>query len=85
VLVTDGPTVVAPGTIDVADLRQVSSFELRLKETALGVLSLCPAPTANFTNEGGYKAPPDFTWSAAADEELAERLGKLLDGRGKLS
>src|SRR6202011_530564 len=28
VLITDGPTMVAPGTLDVADLDQVSAFEL---------------------------------------------------------
>jgi hypothetical protein len=83
VLITDGPTVVAPGTLDVADLSQVSAFELSYKGGMLGVLSLCPAPTANFTNEGGFKTPNEFTWTAAADEELNERLGRLLEGRGK--
>ena len=29
VLITDGPTMFAPGTLDVADLNQVSGFELR--------------------------------------------------------
>jgi hypothetical protein len=50
----------------------------------LGVLSLCPAPTAAFTSEGGFKPPHEFTWSAAAEEEMAERLNRLLDlGRNK--
>ncbi len=81
VLITDGPTMVAPGTLDVADLRQVSGFELRNKNRVLGVLSLSPVPAATFTNEGGFKAPQDFTWSVAADEEMTERLNRLLDGR----
>jgi hypothetical protein len=83
VLITDGPTVVAPGTLDIADLAQVSAFELSYKGGMLGVLSLCPAPTASFTSEGGFKTPNEFTWTAAADEELNERLSRLLEGRGK--
>ena len=83
VLVTDGPTMVAPGTLDAADLGQVSGFELLAKGQPLGVLPLCPAPTATFTSEGGFKAPHEFPWSAAAEEELNERLGKLLGGTDK--
>jgi hypothetical protein len=79
-LVTDGPTIFAPGTIDAADLHQVTTFELRHKGDLLGVLSLCPVPTANFTAEGGFKAPTDFQWTPTAEEELSERLSKLLDG-----
>ena len=37
VLITDGPTMVAPGTLDVADLKQVSGFEIRSKRRVLGV------------------------------------------------
>jgi hypothetical protein len=82
VLITDGPTPVAPGTADATDLRQVSAFELCVRGKVLHTLSLCPAPTATFNSEGGYKAPPEFTWSTAADEELNERLAKLIEGRG---
>jgi hypothetical protein len=83
VLITDGPTMVAPGTLDAADLAQVSGFELTVKGRPLGVLSLCPAPTAAFTAEGGFKPPHDFSWSAAAEEEMTERLNRLLEGKGK--
>ena len=83
VLITDGPTMVAPGTLDASDLAQVSGFELTLRGQSLGMLSLCPAPTATFTSEGGFKPPHDFTWSAAAEEEMTERLNRLLEGRGK--
>jgi hypothetical protein len=81
VLVTDGPTMVAPGTVDVADLHQVNAFELCIKGHVIGVLPLCPTPTATFTNEGGFKPPQTFIWSSAADDELNERLNKLIEGR----
>jgi hypothetical protein len=79
-LVTDGPTLFAPGTLDVSDLAQVTTFELRQKGEVLGVLSLCPVPTASFTSEGGFKAPTEFAWTPTADEELTERLSKLMEG-----
>jgi hypothetical protein len=81
VLVTDGPAMVAPGTLDAADLAQVTGFELTfLKGRALGMLSLRPAPTASFTSEGGFKSPTDFIWSPAAEEEMTERLNRLFGG-----
>jgi hypothetical protein len=79
-LITDGPTAFAPGTLDVADIAQLTAFELSLKGQQLGVLSLCPAPTASFTAEGGFKPPHDYAWSAAAEEELTDRLNRLLEG-----
>jgi hypothetical protein len=81
VLVTDGPTMFAPGTVDAVDLGQVTAFELRSKTGTLGVLSLSPAPTANFTAEGGFKAPHDYPWSPAAEEELNDRIARLFEGR----
>ncbi|MGH7226056.1 MAG: hypothetical protein ACRELF_22805, partial [Gemmataceae bacterium] len=84
VLITDGPTMVAPGTLDADDLQQVSGFELSIGRQSLGVLSLCPAPTAAFNAEGGFKTFHDYTWSAAAEEEMNERLNRLLEGRGKV-
>jgi len=80
VLITDGPSPFAPGTLDVADLAQVSGFEVRLKGKSLGVLPLAPAPTAAFTSEGSFKAAGEFTWSPAAEDQLNERLARLLDG-----
>jgi hypothetical protein len=81
VLITDGPTTIAPGTLDVADLAQLNGFEVLVKNQPLGVLPLHPAPAASFTNEGGYKPPPDYSWSPTAEEELNERLSRLLDDR----
>jgi hypothetical protein len=80
VLISDGPTPVVPGTLNAADLAQVTGFELSAYGHPLGMLSLCPAPTASFTSEGGFKPPHDFTWSAAAEEEMTERLNRLLEG-----
>jgi hypothetical protein len=80
-LITDGPTRFAPGTLEAADLGQVTGFELRMKEATLGMLSLSPAPTASFTSEGGFKPPCDFNWSPTAEEELNERLSRLLEER----
>ena len=80
VLVTDGPAVFAPGLLDAADLARVSGFELRHKGRVLGVASLSPVPTAALTAEGGFKPPPEFPWSVAADDELSDRLGRLMGG-----
>jgi hypothetical protein len=82
VLITDGPFPLAPGTLDVADLDRVSGFELRLKSRSLGVLPLAPAPTAAFSSEGSFKPPGEFTWSAAAEDQLNDRLTRLMEGTG---
>ncbi|HEV3202869.1 MAG TPA: hypothetical protein VGY77_00730 [Gemmataceae bacterium] len=80
-LITDGPTMIAPGTLEVADLAPVSGFELLLKDESLGTLSTSPIPIATFTNEGGFKSAGDYTWSTAAEEELNERLNRLLEDK----
>jgi hypothetical protein len=80
VLVTDGPTVFAPGLLDVADLAGLTGFELRHRGRVLGMLSVSPVPAASFNAEGAFKPPPDFAWSHTAEDELAERLGKLMGG-----
>ncbi len=85
VLITDGPTMFTPGTVDISDLPHINAFELRTKGGALGVLSLCPAPNAAFNSEGGFKPAHDFPWSAAAEEELTDRLSRLMDSRGSAS
>jgi hypothetical protein len=77
VLITDAPTVFAPGLMEAADLARVGGFELRLNGRVLGAASLSPVPPATLTSEGGFKPPPDFPWTAAAEEELQERLGRL--------
>jgi hypothetical protein len=81
VRITDGPTVVAPGTLEVGELQQVTGFEVSVAGQSLGVLSLCPVPEATFTSEGGFRTPADYTWSAAAEEEMTERLNRLFEGQ----
>jgi hypothetical protein len=82
ILITDGPTVFAPGFVDAADLPQVSAFELRCKTGTLGILSLSPIPAASFNGEGAFRPAPEFQWSVAADDELSERLGRLFETKG---
>jgi hypothetical protein len=82
VLITDGPFPFAPGTLDAVDLEHVSGFELRLRSRSLGILPLAPAPAASFTSEGSFKPPADFTWSAAAEDQLNDRLTRLMEGTG---
>ena len=79
-LVTDGPIPMIPGTLDAKDLAQVKHFALESEEGTLGLMPLLPAPTARFTGEGGFEPVEEFLWSPAADEQLNERLGKLLGG-----
>ena len=80
ILITDGPTPFVPGTVDAAELEQVTGFELTLNGKPLGLLPMTPAPSASFTSEGGFQPAPEFTWSSVADDELAERLSHLFDG-----
>jgi hypothetical protein len=77
-LVTDGPVLVAPGTLDVAQLERVTCFEIRVKDETLGVVSTHSIPAAAFTSEGGFRSLADFSWTASADEELNERMSRLL-------
>jgi hypothetical protein len=80
VLVTDGPTVFTPGTVSESDVEGISSFELHAKGGTLGQVSLAPTPTASFTSEGGFSCSTDFAWSANSDDELHERINRLLYG-----
>jgi hypothetical protein len=80
VLLTDGPSLFAPGLVNLSDAPGLTGFELRHKGQVLGQLSLSPVPSAAFTSEGGFKPPPDFAWGPAAEDELADRLNKLLGG-----
>jgi hypothetical protein len=79
-LITDAPSMFAPVLIGMADLSRVGGFELRLNGRILGTASLSPVPPAVLTAEGGFKPPPEFTWSAAAEDELLDRLRRLGSG-----
>jgi hypothetical protein len=79
VLITDAPTPVAPGMLDVSELGQVTAFELRRHGKTIGTLALSPVPSATLTSEGGFKPPPEFLWSNVAEDELLDRLSRLMD------
>ena len=79
VLVTDGPTPVLLGVIKASALARTKHFTLAAGDTVLGNLALVPAPNAEFNAEGGFAPLDDFLWSPAAEEQLNDRLGKLLD------
>jgi hypothetical protein len=79
VLITDGPTLVPPSLLDAADLAQATSFELRHKKRIIGSLPLSPVPHAVLNGEGGFKPPCDFLWNNTAEEELLDRLTRLMD------
>jgi hypothetical protein len=32
-----------------------------------------------FTGEGGFREPADFDWTPVADQELADRLRRLME------
>jgi hypothetical protein len=53
-----------------------------VRNKVLHTLPLCPTPTAAFNSEGGFKPPLEFTWSLAAEDELNDRLNKLIEERG---
>lgn len=84
VLVTDGPTAFAPGLVEPERVAGATGFELRHKSRLLGTLSFRPVPTAATDAEGAFRPPPEFTWTTAADEELTERLLKLMRGGNDL-
>ena len=78
-LVTDGPMPLLGGTIPAADLPRLKHFALDTSAGRLGVLPPVPAPTVDFTAEGSFAPLDDFLWSPAAEEQLNDRLGKLLN------
>jgi len=80
-VVTDGPTPFVPGTLDVHEVKEMAAFELRAGSRVLGHLPLTAAPVATFNAEGGFKVLPEYSWSAAAEDQLQEKLAKLLEPR----
>ena len=76
-VITDHPIPIVPVLFDATELGRVNGFELRLNGRLLGMASLRPVPAATVNAEGGFSPPPDFTWSAAAEDELADRLKRL--------
>jgi hypothetical protein len=82
VLISDAPVPFFPGTLDAAEVAQMAAFELRIgRQRSLGVLPLTPAPVAAFDGEGGFKPPPAYAWSSVAEDQLQDKLAKLLEPR----
>jgi hypothetical protein len=81
VLVTDGPAPFVPGTLEAQDVAQMKAFEVWAGTRSLGVLPLTAAPVAAFDTEGGFKTLPDYSWSSVAEDQLQEKLAKLLEPR----
>jgi hypothetical protein len=79
-LITNGPTPIVLGAVKVGDAVHLKHFALASGDVVLGNLTLLPAPAAQLTPEGGYAGTDEFLWSPAAQEQLDDRLGKLLDG-----
>jgi hypothetical protein len=61
------------------DLPNIRHFTLASGDKVLGNLPLVAAPRADLTAEGGFAPEDDYLWSPAAEEQLQDRLGKLLD------
>jgi hypothetical protein len=78
-IVTDGPTPLMLGKLAASELANVKHFTLASGATILGNLPLIAAPKADFTSEGGFVPLDEYLWSSAAEEQLQDRLGKLLD------
>lgn len=78
VLISDGPTLFTPGLLEGHEMQHVHAFELRQGARVLGQLSLYPVPTAAFTSEGGYQLPAEFVWTPSAEDDLSERLSRLM-------
>ena len=78
-LVTDRPLPCLPDLTAVGDVQQIRAFELFCNGQPLGALQVQPRPVAAFTSEGGFRAAMDFDWTPSTDEELLERLEKLME------
>jgi hypothetical protein len=78
VLLSDGPTPVLAGTLDLAEFRLIKHFELRCRNRLVGLLPVEDVPTSSFTSEGGFVPPEHFAWSHAAESQLQEKLNRLL-------
>jgi hypothetical protein len=79
-LVSDGPMPLCAGMVEAAELARIKHFTLDSPAGTIGILPLAPVPSAAFTTEGGFRPVEDFVWSPAAEEQLNERLGRLLGG-----
>jgi hypothetical protein len=79
VLVSDGPSLFVPPLRGAEDFEQVASFDLYARGELLGSVAGCRRPVMRFTAEGGFHEPADFDWTPVTEQELAERLRRLMD------
>ncbi len=78
VLVAGAPAAVLPPPLLPQAFQEVESFELCCAGRGLGTLEGgIRRPTVRFNAEGGYYGTEEFGWTAAAEQELADRLGRL--------
>jgi hypothetical protein len=78
-LVMDGPSLCLPDLASVAGSDPLHALELLIEGRHLGVLSASPTPVAVFNGEGGFRAAEDFPWTPVVEEELVDRLEKLME------
>jgi hypothetical protein len=81
ILVTDGPSPFMPLLVSSGEFEQVAAFELLRGGQVLGSLSGC-RPVVRFTSEGGFTELTDFDWTPVDEEELEDRLKRLMAGQG---
>jgi hypothetical protein len=79
VLVSDAPSLFVPPLWPAAEFEQVASFDLYARGELLGSVPGCRRPVMQFTGEGGFREPADFDWTPVADQELADRLRRLME------
>ena len=80
VLVTDGPTVFAPGTLDAADLAQVTAFELRQQGRGAGRAVAVPGADGDVHRRGRVQAAAGLRLDADG-RGGAERAAEAAAGR----
>jgi hypothetical protein len=81
VIVTDLPSAFVPAPTELADSRDIHAFQVFSDGRLLGSVCSYPTPVAHFTNEGGFVAAEDYSWTPVADAELEEHLNRLTAAR----
>jgi hypothetical protein len=78
-LITDHPISLAFDELDVKSLATLTTLQLRSHSVLIGSVPLSPRPAAQLTPEGGFEPMPDYVWTQSAEDEMSERLGRLID------
>jgi hypothetical protein len=80
VLVSDAPSLFVPPLRSAEEFEQVASFDLYVRGELLASVAGCRRPVLKFTGEGGFREPADFDWTPVTEQELSERLRRLMEG-----